>query len=375
MITPLSQPFDDFIPVATETIMLTDRSTQWAQSVCRDITDTDEQWHSFLRALAIAGFEQWLNQSNNQLPITYAQDIAPGINANLQVGDFRLCILPMGVLQDDPMMIPATAVQGQDKAHLYVLVEVHEEVDQVLVAAGLRHDQLKKYIEQNLQPEAKNYGVPVSQFTVSPEKLLLYLSCLQPEAIIPTVVEDGKTIASSIKSAAARVINTGKWLQGQLDAVADELTWQLVPVLSPSYGFRTMGKTDTPIEKLSKIVEGLNNRGVEIPTDATGAYGPVTVGDMTCQVYSLVWALPDTKEWSLFMLLGPVDDQRLPVGTELQVSDENTVLSRRDVSHDAMTTYLYTQAFGTLDEQFTVAISSPNGETLILPPFRFEPSN
>ena len=216
MITSLShaQFSNDFFPVATETIMLSNTSTQWAKRVCHPIADTDEQWHSFLRALAIAGFEQWLNQGNTTLSITYPQNSAPQRDANIQVGDFQLCILPMGALKDDRVAIPAAVVTGENAAHLYVLVEVHEEVEQVRVLSGLRHDQLRQYLRQcgvednagreatgGSGPQAPNFGgfesyppqdwgargassqhglfekmsegyvIPTSEFSVSPEKL------------------------------------------------------------------------------------------------------------------------------------------------------------------------------------------------------------
>ena len=373
MTTPLSHTSDDFYPLATETIMLTDISSQWARRVCRDITDADEQWYSFLRALAIAGFEQWLNQGSTQLPITYPQDAAPNREATIQVGDFHLCILPVGTLKDDRVTIPGTAVVGEQAAHLYVLVEVHEEVEQVRVATALRHDQLKAYIEQ--QRRAEEYAVPIQQFTVPPEKLLWYLSCLNPQAIIPVEIleQDQATISSQLQGAAAKVINTGKWLQGQLDTVAEQLAWQLIPSLEPSYGLRNFKDGENPQEKILDILEELQHRGVEVPAHGTGACQAVTLGQIACELYTLVWELPETQEWTLFILLGPRTDEPLPAGLALQVSDEHTVLSKSEVRQDTATTYLYIQAIGNLHEQFTVEISASDRETLTLPPFRFEP--
>ena len=372
MIPPLSHTFDDFYPLATETIMLTDISSQWARRVCRDITDADEQWHRFLKALAIAGFEQWLNQGSTQLPITYSQDAAPDQDATIQVGDFQLCILPVGTLQDDRVTIPATAVAGEQAAHLYVLVEVHEEVEQVRVAKALRHDQLKAYIEQ--QRGAEEYAVPIRQFIVPPEQLLWYLSCLSPQAIIPVEIsdQDHATVSSQLKAAATKAINTGRWLQGQLDTVAEQLAWQLIPSLELNYGLRNLKDGENPQEKILDILEELQHRGVEVPTHGTGACQAITLGKLACELYTLVWELPETQEWTLFILLGPGTDEPLPAGVALQVSDEHTVLSKSEVRQDTATTYLYIQAIGNLQEQFTVEISVSDKEILTLPPFKFD---
>lgn len=378
MSTPHSNPnpFNDFHPVATETIMLTDTSTRWAQAVCRDIEDADDQWQSFLKALAIAGFEQWLSQGSTQLPITYAHIIL-GTGVDIQVGDFQLCILPMGTLKDDRVTIPATAVTAKNPAHLYVLVEVHEEVEQVRVSTSLRHDQLKAYIKQHAQYEAEEYSIPISQFTVSPEKLLWCVSCLEPEAITESEIAlpDGKEdITTQLNETITKVVNTGKWIQGQLDTVAKELAWQFIPSSYLSYEFRDSGDTENPLEKVPSIIDELRDRNVDISADAVGACQSIVIGDVVCYFYTFIWELKETEEWnSLFVLLGSGENRFLPVGIELQVSDQASVLSTSKVHPDEMTTFLYTQTIGNLDEQFTVEISFPNEKSIVLPPFGFEP--
>ena len=373
MITQLShaQFFNDFLPVATETIMLSNTSTQWAKRVCHQITDADEQWHSFLRALAIAGFDQWLIHGDTTLSIDYPQNSAPGRDVNIQVGDFQLCILPMGTMKDDRVAIPATVMTGENAAHLYVLVEVHEEVEQVRVLSGLRHDQLRQYLRHR---GAKDYVVPTREFSVSPEKLLWYLNCLNPDVIMQTAVARsgiGEIVTDPLDEAVNTVINTGKWLRGELDAVAEQLAWQLIPPsLEVSYGLRDSSKGPLR-EKTSSILDDLRQQGVEVPDGATGACKEIRVGNVACEVYSLVWELPDSPEWSLFVVLGPGTDEPLPAGLGLQVSDEMSVLSKSEVTPDAATTYLYVQAFGNLDEQFTVEIGLPNNERIALSEFSF----
>ncbi|MEM7063162.1 MAG: DUF1822 family protein [Cyanobacteria bacterium P01_B01_bin.77] len=358
---------NSFKPIATETIMLSPMFTQWATDICQPITDLDNQWQSFIRALAIAGFEQWLNESSTSLTTTYPRTAAPQTDTHVQVGDFRLCILPMGTSQDELVQIPAAAVTGKNKAHLYVLVEVHEEIDQVQVGAGLRHDQLSNLLPQHADSES--YVVPVEQFTVRPEKLLWYLSCLEPEAIIPVVVKK-ESVASPIKA----IINTGLWLQGQLDTVAEQLAWQFLPSLTMNYGLRgpETRESENPVKRLVPILETLKRQGMEIPIAAVGACKSVSVGETVCQVYTLLWELPETQEWSLFILVGPDGKRPLPVGMELQVSEQAVVMSRSKLCHDSMSTFLYIQVIGNLDDQFTGEIGSPDGATLTLPTFEFE---
>jgi len=353
----------DVIPLSTDTVMLSTASTQWATDICQDIPDGDSQWQTFLRALAVAGVQHWLD--NAGLASTYPKNIAPASEVNLTVGDYRLCVLPMGGLSDDIVMISAT-VMGAQAAHLYILADVQEEVDQVRVVTGLRHDQLQQFLQRQPSPTAQGYGIPLEQFTVTPEQLLLYLNCLEPETMIQPTVPD--QISEMVETIATGVVNAGKWLQGELDTIAEQLAWELLPPLTPAQGFRPVK------EEIEDIVEELASQGIAIPQRARGAFKEINMAGFPCRLYAWVWPLMtgDIPEWSLFLILGPTPGETLPLGIELTVSDQQEQLSRSALTQETAVTYLYAQAMGYWQEQFMVAIGLPNGPTINLPPFRFE---
>ena len=355
-----TQPFDAY-PLSTETVILSDTATRWATDICQDISDEETQWQAFLSALAVAGVKQWL--SDAELAATCPQETAPA--SNLEIGDYRLCILPIGTVTDDTVSIPETAVVGDQAAHLYILAEVQEESDQVRVVTSLRHDQLQQYIQQQQPPHTQGYSIPLSQFRVTPEQLLLYLSCLEPSAIIQPALSRLSELTNTITT---QVVNAGKWLQGELDTVAEQLAWELLPPLTPAQGFRPVK------EEIEHIVDELTSQGIEIPPRARGACKEINLAGFPCRLYAWVWPLmtEDSPEWSLFLILGPTPGETLPIGIELAVSDQQELLSRSILSQKTTVTYLYTQVIGYWQEQFGVTVSLPNGPTISLPSFGFE---
>ncbi|MEM6252885.1 MAG: DUF1822 family protein [Cyanobacteria bacterium P01_F01_bin.3] len=375
--------FDDFDALATETIMLSESSLQWATQICQAIPDETEQWHTFLRALAVAGFDQWLNQGAHQFVSEY-RTYPPGSGVNLRVGHYRICILPMGSLSDDHVAIPLAAANGSDPAHLYVLVDVQEEVDQVRIIAGLRCNQIQAYQQQGqLEPTQLGslsvFWVPIQTFDNTPEQLLLYLSCLEPETM--TSVQSAAQVASSpsikLRSAARTLpinfINTGRWLQNQLDEIADQLAWTLlpplVPPLTPAAAMRSTPETLAPLQDV------LASSHVTMPDQARGAYQDFHLAGLSLRLYAFVWPLKETAipEWSLLLCLGAVAEESLPTGIYIQVEDQTSTVVQPPLAAETHSAYLYTQAIGHFDEQFKVQIGLPNGPVQTFPMFGFEP--
>lgn len=350
----------DLVPLSAETVVLSTASTQWATDICQTIADDDTQWQTFLRALAVAGVSQWLRDAG--LAPTYAKTTAPTADINLRVGDYRLCVLPIDSLSDDTVTVPI----GTQAAHLYLLADVQEEVNHVRIVTSLRHDQLLQYMQHQTNLEDQGYSIPLSQFTVTPEQLLLYLNCLEPETIIqPARPRSINEVAETITTG---VVNVGKWLQGELDALAEQLAWELLPPLTTAQGFR-------PVKgEIEDIVAELISQGIEIPPRAQGACKEIAIARFPCRLYAWTWSLmtENVPEWSLFLILGPTPGETMPLGIELTVSDQQTVLSRSSLTQETTVTYLYAQVIGYWQEQFTVAIGLPHGTTISLPPFGFQ---
>jgi hypothetical protein len=378
-------PIDfEFTPLRTTTVTLSTEAVGWAAQRSQQVPD-GAQWSTFLRAMALQGLQQWLEAGALDLALYYdrQQPPTPGINGRL--GDYRLCLVAQGSLSDHDVAIPAATVQDDTNfAHLYILAEVQEELDQVTILAGLRRDRLLTQRQTlGLTPQADGtYRIPVTAFDSTPEDVLLYLTCLNPAQISGPQVS-GAAIAAAAPIAVAQTrpqpvqtrdpINVGRWLLDQLDAIADGLAWILMPPLAPANAIRSLR---SPVEQLEDILRQLQPAGVTIPPAARGAYTDLqpTLG-LPFRLYALTWTLvePNPPEWTLFLFLGPVPGEQLPPGTRLIVRDATTILAEQTLASGNEGRFLYVQAIGTWDEAFTATVELPNGSSLNWPPFVFQP--
>ncbi|HBB32044.1 MAG TPA: hypothetical protein DDZ80_23775 [Cyanobacteria bacterium UBA8803] len=161
---------------------------------CLDRAIAEVIWQAYLNALALLGFEKWLEEWAPDLPHflddgsvfhpAYANVL--GAVCNLRVGEFKVCLIPMGSLTDKTINLPRAAIElSEFMAHFYVIVEVIEELKQVNVGGFGRYDQLKFLLASTqLSPDLDwNYRLPQAWLDNSPDRLLLYLRCLGKNAI------------------------------------------------------------------------------------------------------------------------------------------------------------------------------------------------
>jgi len=363
--------FDDMMSLDANSVELSNasvaRSTQLAQ------TQPDNEWETFLKAMAIAGFEQWLEEGATPLSVTHT---TAGMDraAELTVGRYRLCILAMGGLSDDrvELFLKSSADSLESAiAHLYVIVEVQEEINRVSIVSGLRRDQLLQRIGierlQQARTSAEPLEVPVSHFEIEPEQILLYLNCLEPIETTEQTSLASETIRERGIAVAGNLVNTAIWLRDQLDSAVEQLRWELLPPVSTA--MRPVRGT------VDAVLETLASQGVNLPETARGVGGPISIGSGVCQVYAWVWPV-ETKngpEWTLLLLLGPQVGEILPAGIQLRVSDRTEVLATEVLTQASSEAYLYTQVQGDWQEQFRVSVVLPDGMEITLPVFVFDP--
>ncbi|MBW4458755.1 MAG: DUF1822 family protein [Nodosilinea sp. WJT8-NPBG4] len=374
----------EFDPLRATTVTLSTEAVSWAAQMSQQVPDGAQQWPTFLRAMALQGLQQWLEAGSLDLALYYELHQPPTLAINGRMGDYRLCLVAQGSLSDDEVTIPAATVQDEiNFAHLYILAEVQEEVDQVTILAGLRRDRLLAQ-QQTLGLISQTdgtYRIPVHCFDTTPEDLLLYLTCLSPAQISSPQVSSAET-APAAPIAVPQTspqplqtrdpINVGRWLLNQLDAVADSLAWTLMPPLAPATAMRS---TRTPVEQLDNILRKLQPTGVTIPPNARGAYTDLRTMGLPVRLYALTWTLvePQPPEWTLFLFLGPAPGEQLLPGTRLIVRDATAMLAEQTLAQGNESGFLYAQVIGTWNEAFTVTVELPNGNTLNWPPFVFQP--
>lgn len=375
------------------TVHLSQLEIDWAVQICQAEPE-EHQWLTFLQAMALRGVDHWLRQGSTGLALTYDPTHPLGTGIQAEVKGFRLCFVVQGSFSDDQVTIPKATLSQVSKSshppvppspHLYVLVEVREEADQVTILGGLRRDHLLTYhASGRLIASGDTYTLPIALFDTEPEDILLYLTCLNPDQLLETATETTPapatppTTASTAASTTRPWINVGRWLQDRIDSIAanvtETLTWNLLPPLALSHALMA---AQSPADTLEAILRELGPAGVEIPAAARGAFTDLQPVGVPLRLYALTWPVWENPEpeWCLFLVLGPTPGHTLPDEVRLQVSDAKGLLADSSLDAHSPAQYLYAQVFGTWEEAFTVAIQRPNGATLHWPPFVFRPDD
>jgi hypothetical protein len=406
---------NDFILNGTflppETIILSSEQIEWALELSQSVTPEPQQWQTYLNALALAGVDQWLQKRAPELTLnseclsrkesdflvdssrqsltlmrptdaTFSESIC-----QLQVNEFNLYLIVTDSLYDTNISISRTAVESaQFIPHFYVLVEVLEELEQTTLRGYLRRDHLIHQQESiGLRRESDTtYLLPIDWFEPDSDKLLLCLLCLDPAAI-PVLSHQQSTLRSSPLSSPVQqsnqpAINAGLWLKDQLDRVAQDLSWILLPPLSLTPEFRALrpacsSASLSPVEQFNDAIAQLRNQGdMAIPSKARGVYRDLQWENVALRLYVVAWELPATDsvpEWTLLLILGAQPNATLPLGIKLQVRDEVQILEE-PVLTDRSQDYLYARVIGTHNERFWVTIALAGGTALTLPPFTFD---
>lgn len=435
-----------FAPVPWQVVTLSDDQVESAAHLSQTAIDESQQWNVYLQALGLGGFERWLSERTSNLLLQkydctllrpgYA-NLFTGV-CNLYVGKFTLCLLIMGSLTDTCVSVPRGAVELPEfTPDFYVLLEVQEEQDQILVRGCLSYEQLLQ--ARQVVPLSPNpdwtYSLSLSWFESSPDDLLLWLHCLEPAPrptpfplphpsasellseltpLLPQIqapgcqlwqvlsweqgaavlvhpeIVDGlyqaqrflsRNLAPGLKSQPPdnptfaepsglihQAINVGLWLRDELDELAQQLSWVLLPPLTP--------ELRTTEEEVEAIIGELKQEGMEIPRQARGAYRDLRWAETSLRLYAITWPVlspANTPEWTLLLILGSQPHLRLTSEIRLRVHDSSQLLVEQTLTPESEE-YLYARVVGTWEEQFWVSVqlNGPVGSTISLPPFRFD---
>lgn len=176
-------------------------------------------------------------------------------------------------------------------------------------------------------------------------------------------------------------INVAKWLQDEIQATASELSWVLLPSLTPATSALRSVTAD-----LDAILLQLEREGLAISETARGAYRNVQLGGISMTLYAIASAhladaeatneaIAQTDQWHLLFILSATSGATLPVGTTLRISDETDLLLESRVNPGDTESILYACVAGDPWESFWVTITSADGEAIALPPFVFSPNS
>jgi hypothetical protein len=297
----------------TETIPLESEQLDQALELSDQIGNEARKWQVYLQVLALLSFEEWLQQREPEICVNRERcsvlqpQYANALDAvcNLNIGEFRVCLIPTISFSDKEVTVPRAVVDFPEfAAHFYVIIGIEEELEVAAIRGFLRHDQLVNYQPQ-LQAEVDwTYQLPLAWFNREPDELLLYLQCLEPTAIplpeIPTnrqatlarmqaalltllpqlrnrplwqvlTWEQGAAVLTtpdllnwlyqSLTENAAdftnhlsdllqiltqQAVNVRRWLRNQMDEVMQELSWEVLPAPSPLRGTEPIRELPAP---------------------------------------------------------------------------------------------------------------------------------
>ncbi len=193
------------------------------KSLGNPLVNEAAQWQLYLNAIALLGFEQWLQKKTSSHIIDRTQCINQiGGMYNLKVDEFKLNLIIKEHVLDEVAEIPREAIERPDlAAHFYVLLEVSEEQQRVMIRGFLRYDRLRHYcsqVDNGLQ--VGNYLIPLSLFDSEPHHLLFYCDFLEPSAIPLPVISTAHfaTSKASLETTFTRFqathIQLNRWIQG-----------------------------------------------------------------------------------------------------------------------------------------------------------------
>ncbi|MBD2603796.1 DUF1822 family protein [Scytonema hofmannii FACHB-248] len=402
-------------------IELLPKHFQKAARLSQSIHLPEQRWQVYLCALGVLGFEQWLQERAPDLQLqsdrasiwqpAYANLFAAA--CNIQIGDFKVCLLTSNNLTNQHS-VPFAVLDIPDfAAHFYVLMQVEEEEQQVAVSGFMNYNQYLHYQQtERLQVDADwTYTIPETWFDSNPDALLLNLRCLDADAIqLPAkttrqidtntalrqklttltsqlqkqpfsrllTVKEGTSLLNNpdlihysykilSPSLAQPLINVGFWLRNQIDAVASELGWMLMP-------FPALSELRTLQDEFDQIRSGLEQNSIHIPSAARGAYRDLECDRGSLRLYAIMWVLSETtenREWVLLIALGSQPQRQMPKTLKLEVRDETQLLFAESLE-DTSKNILYAQVIGNWDERFWVTVTVDNETVFEIPPFGME---
>lgn len=211
-----------------EVIWLEPEYFELAKEMSDRVKSESRQWQTYLSALAVQSFEQWLS---DRLPNQTVARAEIGTVSYLKIGEFKLCIIAVEHCLDEVVSVPQEAItSGTQASDFYAVLEVLEEEEQVIIRGFLHCDQINYYWSSIDLPALEDgcYQLPLSLFDAEPHHLLLYCRYLAPVAVnLPVVLAAAKVEADVSGYLNETRTKLTQWLQGIFDE-----TWFSINALS-----------------------------------------------------------------------------------------------------------------------------------------------
>ncbi|WP_019503854.1 DUF1822 family protein [Pleurocapsa sp. PCC 7319] len=271
-----------------EVIWLEPEHFEQATEISNQVNGEAQEWQTYLNALALFGFEQWLRERIPDKPVNREPNLIESI-CHLKVGEFRYGLVATEQVLDEAVNVPQAAIERPElTAHFYVLLEVDEEQEQIVVRGFLRYDELINYRSTvNLKLSQDScYQLPLSLFDTEPNHLLFYSRYLDPTAI-PLPVTSPDSIQDSLKETfQSTITQLSQWLQGTLDE--GWLSWEALVTPEANLAWSTRNASEGT--KKGKLI----NLGMQLESQTVALL--ITVTSETSEKVGILVQLYPTGE-------------------------------------------------------------------------------
>jgi hypothetical protein len=242
-----------------ESIWLEAEHFQEAKKISAIANNEADKWQSYLNALALIGFEEWLSTRISQQPIKRDSNIS-----YLKVGEFKVCLIATENILDEEVKLAVDIIQRPElAAHFYVLLEVLEEQEEVIIRGFLRYDELVSYTIK-IQSRDGFYRLPLEQFDPEPNHLLFYSRFLEPTAIpLPVATKTKAEENLVVVSLQETTTKLSQWLQGVIDESWQAIDTLLNPEMNLAFSTRSV-EVATKRGKLIDLGIELNHQTVAL---------------------------------------------------------------------------------------------------------------
>jgi Protein of unknown function (DUF1822) len=239
------------------------------QTSSLETTKVEESWQVYLNTLGLLALEAWLD---DRLALKEGDEggierdmSAIAIAGSLKLRDYKFCAIATENLLDEIVSIPQKIIdQPELTPHFYVLLEVLEEEEEVIIRGFVPHNQLMK-MQSNLQLPIHDscYQIPLSYFDIEPNHLLAYYRYIQSsEFTVPPItcicdsqvnqVNQINQVSENLaKLVSSSTIKLSQWLQGVINE-----GWQTIDSLTnPELGLAFSTRNINQDTKRAKIID------------------------------------------------------------------------------------------------------------------------
>ena len=193
-----------------EVIYLEPEHFDEAEKISLSISGESQRWQLYLNALALFAFEEWLEI---YLPGKIQRKKGEINGYQIQVEQMKLWLIAREHILDEGVYLPQFLLEDPVSAsHFYVLLEVSEEEELVVLQGIQRHDLLTS---RSIKDTNEQLWLPLNAFDPEPNHLIQYINYLDPKAIpLP------------VSSLQHHKTNLSQWFRGIV-----EEEWQRVQML------------------------------------------------------------------------------------------------------------------------------------------------